>query len=419
MMRTLIFDLDNTLIDTQSIRNYRTTAEGREYLIKNIGRLPTRLISPQFRGLIKEYANRRTDNVFIVTNSGFDIASALLRKHHFPDNTKIICGAEKPSKRNFEEAVGRINLGDVLTIGDLPIDILFSHECKFSSVAFNYGIFSIEENLRKAEPNSIIKNPEELEKILIDFESGRIKYQERQLPKEFEFCECDEEMYSKLPEVKFEHLEIYHPWGSQNKNKFTGEILDLKRAKYYGIDQLNFGERIQFFYDGQMIIKGTYSENIVRFYKRVYKKIEEMNLNQEDTLFIAAPNSLPEFCYGVDLNNRFVEKIKEKFKFETPKERGIYRVFPVVSSALTGNRNPMQKHIESLGIKSREFRKTYKNVVIFDDIKTIGTQINAIATILKSKGIGENFIGLTLGETYFDRRNGFEGVLDLGQILNK
>ncbi len=395
-----IFDLDDTLIKSvKVIRPYLKTAEGREFIVDNIMSINTRLISKDLVKIVRNLC--KVHKISVVTNSPGEYAKAVLKKHGFPGNIQIYGSASKPDTSKLYEAItySGVPLQRTLLIGDSALDIITAHEAHIASVGVQWGDVSSYKQLIKAEPQLIIKVPETLEDAISEFENKKFQYAERELPGNYLFLAKKE--YSNQVDMELLKLGDYYP-PRIKKDSFSNMIFRYKESKDYSYKEISEGIREKYFYGGTIRDGPSYKEILKWFFREVKNKIKEID-GYEEGVLIAAPNSLPEFCYKFDVNQVFVKELKEHHQLIGPGERIIKRVYPKVrfNKDIIVQFQTIGVHYKNIASIEELRGNVDKNtpIIIFDDIKTTATQAQSIAVILRYFGLDGKFYCLTLGET--------------------
>ena len=399
MKRKYFFDLDQTLVDTSELRPYAKTKEGKEFIAENPDKVPTRLIDKDLRKLVT-YMHKKYRNVFIATNASYYYANSILAKHAFPDDLPVLAGLGKPLSGGLYGSIQRYGLraADILMIGDSAVDIIAAHGCRVASVGTMWGNTSSEEQLKRAEPAAILKDPGKLDEIVKDFENDNLGYSPRKDPDNYNFFQNSGFDYSD-PEVNFLSIGNYKKFVPGSRDKFSGDILRFKNSRNLNWEYIKNGAVEKFFHKGQ--VKGwiEFRDVINRFYNRLCHKIESMQLNG-NTFVIASPNSAPEFCYLTDINQLMAYNLNKKtLGLDVINEREVFRVYPKETAHKSGARSESE-HYRTIGIrKDFSLPLNLKNMIIFDDINTTGTQMRVIATMLRRLGFNGSIYALTIGQT--------------------
>lgn len=397
-MKHLLIDLDDCLVETSQLRVYRKTPSGRKFVTENIEMMQTRLADRRLVDLVKKYHNQK--KATIVTNSPNDYAAAVLKKHGFPD-VPLIGAAKKPWIGSLESLVGE-NGKDFVMVGDSPKDVLPAHLLNIISIGTTWCQELSSDYLALSEPTKTARTVDELLGVLEDVESEKVELAPFNLPKEFKYLP-DKEFWKPAPEISWSSVGNYIPY-SEGGDKFSSNILNYKNIKEVWPQDINRAI-IQFFSTKQQRIMGWeyYSSNLVYFAREVAKIIEEADL-EGSTLLVPAPNANPKYCYRSFPNEMLaleVSHILKNKELYNPEKRVVYRTLPKPKASETNNRN-RDFNLLSLGAKP-EYSSNPDNVIILDDVRTSGSQIECVAKVLNYFGIGKNYYAVVLGQTVNDK----------------
>jgi predicted HAD superfamily phosphohydrolase YqeG/predicted amidophosphoribosyltransferase len=393
-MTHLIFDLDETLIDTSCLKPYRGTAEGREHIVNKINKVKTSLYSPALRNIVRSF--HRRDRVAIVTNSPLKFAKAVLKKHDFPNDLPIVANAKKPDSSKLRKFLRNqyILAHDSILIGDAAVDILAAHTLSIPSIGVTWGTRSTKKQLEKAEATAIIDNGSDLEDVITDIEEGFLEYQEREDPERYLFMP-NYQFNSETPDIELSSLGIYHAVNSGCFDTFSGKILTYKSAKECSINEIKDGATSKYYSYGRVNRGDVFIDVIEDYIDRLGEHIDDLNLKGK-TCLVPVPNSSPEYCYKSDINHALTRTIANMFDCcESVDKRAVYRVFPKSESHTDGNRS-LRLHYQTIGLRPDELMQA-DNIVLFDDIQTTGNQLKSVGAILKHFGVEANLYAVTLG----------------------
>jgi hypothetical protein len=390
-MSHIILDLDLTLVDTSRVEAYRSTNPGREYLQQNLGRLDTRLYDANCVRWVAQL-NRR-GKVSILTNSSPAFATAVLQKHGFPRDLPIYGAASKPDtyalRRLMREQ--RVSPDQCLMVGDKALDILTAHEVRIASIGVDWGGYNTEEQLDKAEPFCTVSSLDDLFTVVDLFESGQFEYEERDLSS-YRMLRSVSQIE---PKVQVVSLGDYTPYGRDSFSGHSSRILRFKQAKDYTVEEINDLAKNVYFAGGCLREDVSFRDVIIGFVPNLQHALA--NLDPADTLVLAAPNSLPEFCYKTDIPRTMVRTAFRK-SLRLTTQRGIKRALPKLEAHNHG-RTTEREHLATMGWNNNLLFPAVRNVVIFDDIWTSGTQIKTMVKMLREWGVGRNYYALVLGKT--------------------
>ncbi|MEM2956141.1 MAG: HAD hydrolase-like protein [Candidatus Pacearchaeota archaeon] len=415
-MKKYLFDLDNTIADTSEIKIYRKSAEGMEYLAENIDKFNI-YYNPKITNLINKLNEK--GKISIITNAPLNYAKAILKKGEFSESIPIYSNMKKPiPTKIYFELKRKINPNETIVIGNSPKDIIAAHGYIEDFAGYEWpetfnlpsaGVIFKRENekirlkkaikLNKAEPNKILKNTEDLEELVDEFESGKITYQRRKSIDEYFFI-SKQELPEKDIKIEIFYLGNYYPKDKfpdmNKKDAFSQHLLRFKRAQDCPIENINDRIIDKYFFNGQIRGIYTYWHSIKFFLEKAEDRIDEMNLKGK-TEVIASPNSYPEYCYDTDVNQAFARKLNNDCFNISETKRIVYRVFPKEKHS-----RGIENHLKTIGIEKTALShiQTLNNIIIFDDNITSGSQIKAIAYLLRQKcNFQGNIYGLTLGKT--------------------
>jgi phosphoglycolate phosphatase-like HAD superfamily hydrolase len=388
-----VFDLDGTLINTAAKRPYMTSNEGKRYLAANPGCIKTQLYDELLLKIVS-FLNK-TGQAIIATDSPDDYARAMLAKHDFPSDLPLFAAMGKPFPDKFAESMGANEIAprDLLVIGDSPKDILFAHAIESPSVGVSWGDYD-DENIARANPNSVIDHADELEDIIRNFTADKIVHKPRTDPdcyKFFDYKLTDHQMTNHA-------LQDYVPYSRDKKafyNSGSDKILLFKKAKDYTLKEINTGVSDSYFNKGHVQNGDNIANAVIHFKEKVARAILGLNLPGKTTV-VAAPNSLPEYCYQTDINHVAASMVNREYFGGEKCQRLFYRVYPKDEAHQGGSRND-KIHFETIGVKS-ELQKT-DNLIIFDDIYTSGSQIDSIGIMARQLGFVGNLHAFLLGKT--------------------
>ena len=401
----LLLDLDRTLLDTSELTPYMRTQEGRRYIVNNPDNVYTSEYDSYLKNIVKSL--HRKNKITVVTNSPADYAKALLKKHGFPSDLSIIANSSKPNSVKIKNQLRRNHRQeDILIVGDHPVDILTGHYLKVCSAAALWGTEFPETKLKKAEPAKLLDDVGELEQLIIEFEKGNIEYVPRGDVNNYKFADfmfvCEHNELNCLY-----HVDDYIPVNlGERLNDLSKKILLLKRARDVSFDMIKSGACDTFFYNNYVRKSEAYMNGLKYAIRSLSNQLILAGI-EGSTLLIPAPNSLPDFCYLTDVNHLIVKNVIRRWDNDEAnislydyRGRFIYRVIPVNASHKQGGRGVFN-HYRTIGIKqgSLSLLKIVDNVLVYDDVTTSGSMLNAIATIIRQHGFNGKVYGVVLGKT--------------------
>jgi predicted HAD superfamily phosphohydrolase YqeG len=385
----LIVDLDNTLIDTRSLEVYRKTNEGREFIKRNLHNLSTRLYDVAAQEIL------RYDCVTIVTNNTQDEARLLMRKHGL-QGLDLIASADKPNTEMFEDILCpyRDPL-DVVLIGDDPRDMIAARKLNLVSIGGLWGSIYLESDLLQAGASVIAHSQNQVAEYLHYFQEEWLSSSRHF---NLAFNQRPDLLGMKPEEMVNVSLGDYYPWGMGSSN-YSKELLSFKKAKDETIDEINNGAVDEYYNGGRLKWNNSYKNLIHSLGQRLFERIEEEYLEESITL-IAAPNSLPSYCYKLDLNHKLVCNAipQDDSNIYVPRDRVLNRV-EASKTSHCGVRPDLIEHYRTISVDINLIPEDTEHVIIFDDIRTNGVQLDAISTLIRQAGYSKKLSSMTLGQT--------------------
>lgn len=161
----VIFDLDETLINSSSLKLYRDKRDWRS-CYDNVGNCTVYDYLEDFLDLL--YNN--SIPVGIVTNSPRKYAETLLKAHNIKYDILIAyhdCEPRKPHPAPMLKCAELLEISpeQIISIGDDPKDIHAANKAGMTSVAVTWGI-SQHSNFLSANPDYIVDSASELIQII-------------------------------------------------------------------------------------------------------------------------------------------------------------------------------------------------------------------------------------------------------------
>lgn len=162
MIKGVIFDLDQTLVNSSALEEYRSKRDW-QYTYNNLH------LTNLFDG-IQEMLNYVTENnvkIAIVTNSPGTYAERLLKHHSIKYDTLIhyySVNKKKPHSEPMIKAISELGLNssEVISLGDHDNDIIASNSSGVSSVLCTWGT----DGNYNCAPNNVIESPLQFVDIL-------------------------------------------------------------------------------------------------------------------------------------------------------------------------------------------------------------------------------------------------------------
>jgi HAD superfamily hydrolase (TIGR01662 family) len=160
----IIFDLDQTLIDSSKIEHLRKARKWPD-VYEN---LPLTKVYDGIPEMLSELTAEY--KIAVVTSSPSSYCSRALKFHELPIKV-MVCFHDtqlrKPHPEPILEAVRKLGLhpNEVVSVGDTPADIQASKSAKVTAVAAIWGASDLE-GIRVAAPDYIVASVEELRSLL-------------------------------------------------------------------------------------------------------------------------------------------------------------------------------------------------------------------------------------------------------------
>lgn len=397
----LLFDVDGTLIETSGLAPYRASEEGKKYFLSNPCEPKTSVFDNSILRICDMFG--RIGRLAIVSNAYEGQIKALLSIHNFPGNIKVYGSAGKPSSAMISKALKEADASpaEALLIGDMPTDILAAHDAGIASIGASWcerkdpeNMKSLEIMLEKAQPNLIISNPKELWDRIISFEKEEFGYEERIAPADYRIIEpCS----AKYDEINHFSLGPYIYKKGEEITPHTRRIMDFKAARDYFMKEIKAGCAGEYFHGGRIRKGPRYKDLLNALFREVREKINSLALKGK-TFVLPAPNSNPEFCYRTDINYQIANFLHaSSSRGYQDEKRVISRLRHKKESHLGEGRTNADTHHKTMGIYMESKLFSADNVIIFDDMRTKGVQIKAIADVVRGAGFSGNLYSVTIG----------------------
>ncbi|MCK8073978.1 hypothetical protein [Vibrio sp. 1CM23M] len=414
-MEVIIFDLDNTLVDTRACKPYLQTSHGRALIVDKLreGEIETVLYDEK----IVDYVNNLSDmygdtHVVFITDSPNSpecrYCETILDIHGFQfDDKHILSNAGKPccDLEEFLDGLARYHDQDfsdvrLLVIGDSAKDIHFGHYIESPSVFCTWGTEFEEKWITdNAIPTAIVNNLDELDEIITDFINDTLEYEAYDFQQHFHTVSLDDIDVHTIPDENIGHsrdfIPRYRDCSTQAyKNTWFDVYYGLKPAKNLTYRLLNRNCGVPYCTSAGKVNDGS---NVALkrlsgiYIKQFYEWAEEKGLEGKVAL-VPIPSSVPEECN----HSRPMAKVvywweewanaKNNQPYEIKAHQVIERWEPKKPSHKSHEARRAEAHIETLGVYKEEdakFPKDITAVVLLDDVYTSGAQMNAVASVLK------------------------------------
>lgn len=413
-MEVIIFDLDNTLIDTTECQPYLRTTHGRALIVSKLleGEVRTRLYDPNIVDYINGLAGMYDDtHVVFVTDSPNSpdcrYCEAILKLHGFEyDRMHILSNAGKPccDIDEFLEDLAYYHDQDfsdarILVIGDTAKDIHFGHYIESPSVFCTWGTeFDIQYIIDNSIPNVVVNNINELSNAVTDFIRGNLDYVPYDFQKHFRTVSLENADIYIIPATQVGYAREFVPRYRDcetraHESTWFDVYYGLKPAKNLTYSQLDRNLGVPYCTRAGQINRGN---NVALkrlsgiYIKAFYDWARNMGFEGRIAL-VPIPSSVPEECY----HSRPMIKVSEWWEEWVNAEAGLpYRVLshpaierwqPKKASHKSNEARTAEAHIETIGVyldTDANFPEDITAVVLLDDIYTSGAQMNAVASLL-------------------------------------
>lgn len=390
----LVVDFDFTLVNTSFLDLYRSNPKGIEFAVNNMDKIKTEEYSPLLKDICNDF--HRRGKIAIVSDAPREHVELLIAKHGFP-KMPVYGSCDKPSTYALYDILRRngIRKEEILVIGDSPKDILMAHEFNSASVGVTWSESKnpthkdyLEKRLRRAQPNSIIDKFSSLGEEIERFAQENFGYTQFVFPEDYLFFDFEPGYDMSLEAIS---LGEYKPKSYTEHEKRIFDFKDAKEAYYSDITK---GAVMRYFWEGSIKGSRTYYSVFRAFLNSARAKLASMNL-QGTTSIIAAPNSLPNYCYKSDINNIFAAFLANP-EAKALEKRLTARLKPKKESHKGASRSIID-HLNTIGFYNNPETISSDNIVIFDDVRTSGSQLNSIAYGLRRMNFAGNIYALTLG----------------------
>ncbi|WP_394166288.1 hypothetical protein [Photobacterium piscicola] len=431
-MDVIIFDLDNTLVDTTNCQPYLRTTHGRALIVDKLreNEVQTRLYDPKIVNYINDLSEAHHDtHVVFVTDSPNSpecrYCETVLDLHGFEyDNQHILSNAGKPCcdiEVFLEElAVYHDDFSDVrvLVVGDTAKDIHFGHYIESPSVFCTWGTeFNVKYITNNAIPTAVVSNIDELDDVINDFINDDLEYEPYDFQQHFHTVSLEDTKIHIIPDVNIGYARDFIPRYrdcniQQHQNTWFDVYYGLKPAKNCTYRQLNKNLGVPFCTNAGTISDGS-NVSLKRlsgiYIKEFYKWAEKVGLEGRVAL-VPIPSSVPEECY----HSRPMIQVsiwwemwanKERLPYKIKSHCAIERWQPKKPSHKSNDARTPEAHVETLGVYLEDEANLPDDitaVVLLDDVYTSGAQMNAVASVLLGLDIipdGLPVYGFAFGKT--------------------
>jgi phosphoglycolate phosphatase-like HAD superfamily hydrolase len=441
-MNIVIFDLDNTLVETNACQPYLRTHAGREVIGEYVqsGTVRTALYDSSIVDYVNELSKAAHILVLVVSDSPKNYCLSVLRTHGFEVNENLVFGSQSKPCVNFDqilEYIGSVYNRDfsdspVVVVGDSPKDIFFGFHIKAPSVFATWGSkFDFEYVVNNALPEAVAHDLDTVKSFVGDFLKGELSYSERDFSGHFVTLDSEEATPVEFSEGQVGFAREYVPDWDEFRNKydrFTWFDVNwsIKKAKLLTPRQLRQNNALTFYSrSGDIVFGSRFKSNAGHYLKDFLSWLRGKSITGKIAL-VPMPSSLPREC-----NLSFSMLILcEWWAGWINQDRTLplrvtvcdvlERFEPTPPSHSMGGVRTMYPHFKTIGLFPQQLDTIdddVKAVVLIDDVWTSGSQMNSVATIMTEHNLipaSAELLAFTLVKT--THPDALEG-LDLNELL--
>jgi phosphoglycolate phosphatase-like HAD superfamily hydrolase len=391
-MSYLLIDLDEVLVSVP--RPYQKNSYGRTFVADHIDKVPFTTLNSDLVQLCLDF--HKKEKVAIVTNSPWDYADSLLEKIGL-DEIPVVSSANKPYTESIERHLKRKNLDPslCLMVGDRGTDMFAANKLMMTKIGV-LGGYNSEEQLRLAGAGEVCTNDDDLVKTIGCFEYDILHTGVIPTPPRGRLLE---EPKTNLFFEDQVWLGRYTPQHLQ-KSAWVNRVFMFKNCRDHTMADITNDCRDDYFYNGKVRKGDMFISNIEYMLRKMPNALDKLDLKGPSWI-VAAPNAYPSYCYRSDINQEFVNLLKEDsdtvdfFDDDQPESRVITRWCP-----RRDGKGSTSYQYESLGVARRKYWPA--NIIIFDDVITNGSQMIACGDVLRNAGFSGDLYALSIGRTVTD-----------------
>jgi hypothetical protein len=431
-MRVLIFDLDFTLANTTECLPYLTTSGGRGQVVAALDAGDIS-VEAYDRVLVRDFNSSFTNDLcaVVVSDSPKSYCIKVLDECGYDIEEQYVFGSQGKPMVDFDQIIDLlveeldVEADDLefLVIGDSPKDIYFAHRIEAPSIFAAWGTRHDLELARQSMPTRVAQDHDELRSHVRSFLDGHLIYEHHDFYERFDFQDPDEIDRISLDEIGF--VKEYVP----NRENYRGDndrwaSRDLhwvvKPAKNYDEDHHRYNREMQL-YGSDGVFDTRSLKSLAGIYKRAFKTWLEEQGVEGKVVIVPVPPSVPHECNlssPVELISGWwsVWVTDEVENIEMGSYDVVRRILPKHPSHDTPGPRHMDDQFPTLGlVPDSEIEEDIDYVVIFDDVVTSGSHMNAVASILSSAEIipgNPTYLGFALFKTVHPEND----ILNLGRL---
>lgn len=399
-MRAIIFDLDNTIFDTDICKPYLRTNAGRDVISEHIlsGKI---VVSEKFKGIVNYINDLASDvvDLYVVSDSPKDYCVSILSVYKVSIKESNIFGSQH--KPCGELAVNRELYEDILVIGDSPKDIYFAHINKLPSIMLNAIKDDRVEFYRYwTKPNEICRSLYELSSVISHFLTGGLTFLENDFHSMYITLDPSIAKIIEIPDGNIGHAFEYWPntedWEDVaiRKNVWFDVKRSIKVAKELTKKEIEFSSQVLFYNKNGEIGPGKAFKAIMWAYFQEFKRWIIDTGIEGKVYLVPAPASVPMECnasFPMNILAKWWRKYAyydEQIKCSLVDLYAVERFWPTKPAHMSEGKREVTPHFETLGVYPEVNKITdAAALIIIDDVVTSGTQMNAVSSLLLGTGI--------------------------------
>lgn len=435
-MKAILFDLDNTLFATQECNVYLRSRAGREVVCDLIRQdnLAVMPLDPRLPGYINMLDDLAGVEVFIISDSPQDYCLTILNKFGVTvESGRVLGSMHKPCVDDEIENLFS-NYDEILVVGDTPKDIYFAHRLKAASVFLtSLTDYDIDYSVDNSMPSAVAHSYEDLVDVIDNFFSGELEYDIPYFKPHFKTVDADTVPIVDICDDDIGFAMRYIPELDSIDNdddRFTWFKIhrSIKPAKILSYPELDSKKKITFYNNNSKISEGLAFKDIAWFARiKFVEWLKEKGISGKVYL-VAAPSSVPRECNkSLPMETlvfwwvKWLPHISEG-RFRVLNGNYVERFWPTTPAHMSKGKREIRPHFNTLGVFNnvKPYDADTSAIVIIDDVVTSGTQMKAVASLLKGTGMvpkGVPILGYALAKT--TRANASDDFTKLWEAFSK
>lgn len=397
--KAILFDLDNTLFSTQSCKVYLRSNAGRRDICELIskGDVEIKPLDPSLSEYLNYLEKNESVDIYIVSDSPKDYCLEILKKFSISiDACRVFGSMHKPCIESETEELFS-SYEEVLVVGDTPKDIYLAHRLEVASVFLTcLTDYDIDYSVNNCMPTIVANSYQELTCSITRFIDTGIKYIPFHFKPMFHTVDEDTALIVEMPDDDIGYALKYIPDldeidGQEDKNTWFKIHRSIKPAKYLSDAELDKKVKVEFYNLNKTISPGMAFRDIAWFARINFAEwLKQKNITGKVYL-VAAPSSVPRECNKSLPMEMLVRWWVRWFPYLTETNVRILdanyveRFWPTTPAHMSKGRREIRPHFKTLGVfnDAPPFDEDTSAIIIVDDVVTSGTQIKAIASLLR------------------------------------